>query len=134
MSTTKYEQIRILVLKKSEYSTWKVKMLMFLEATDPDILDRIHDGPHEPKKLVPTAVVDGTTVHEHYVAKDKFEWTYEEKADVLKDAKVKNILHNSLDAVISNRVITCKTAKEIWDALEVQFQGTKSIKKNIRAF
>ena len=133
MSTTKYEQIRILVLKKSEYSTWKVKMLMFLEATDPDFLDRIHDGPHEPKKFVPTAVVDGTTVPEHYVAKDKFEWTQEEKADVLKDAKVKNILHNSLDVVLSNRVITCKTTKEIWDALEVKCQGTKAIKKNRRA-
>ena len=67
------------------------------------------------------------------MAKDKFEWTPEEKADVLKDAKVKNILHNSLDAVLSNRVITCKTAKEIWDALEVQCQGTKAIKKNRRA-
>ena len=133
MSTTKYEHIRIPVLKKSDYSTWKVKMLMFLEATDPDFIDRINDGPHEPKKLVPAAVVDGITVPEHYVAKDKFEWTSEEKIDVLKDAKVKNILHNSLDEVLSNRVITCKTAKEIWDALEVQCQGTKAIKKNIRA-
>ena len=106
---------------------------MFLEATDPDFLDRIHDGPHEPKKLVPAAVVDGTTVPEHYVAKDKFEWTQEEKADVLKDAKVKNILHNSLDVVLSNRVIICKTAKEIWDALEVQCQGTKAIEKKKRA-
>ena len=42
-------------------------------------------------------------------------------------------MHNSLDEVLSNRVITCKTAKEIWDALEVQFQGTKAIKKNRRA-
>ena len=102
---------------------------MFLEATDPDFLDRINDGPHEPKKLVPAAVVDGVTIPEHYVAKDEFEWTSEEKTDVLKDAKVKNILHNSLDEVLSNRVITCKTAKEIWDALEVQCQGTKAIKK-----
>ena len=133
MSTTKYEDIRIPVLKISDYSTWKVKMLMFLEATDPDYIDRINDGPHEPKKLVPAAVVDGITVPEHYVAKDKFEWTSEEKIDVLKDAKVKNILHHSLDEVLSNRVITCKTAKKIWDALEVQCQGTKAIKKNIRA-
>ena len=133
MSTTKYEHIRIPVLKKSDYSTWKVKMLIFLEATDPDYIDRINDGPHEPRKLVPAAVVDGITVPEHYVAKDKFEWTSEEKIDVLKDAKVKNILHNSLDEVLSNRVITCKTAKEILDALEVQCQGTKAIKKNRRA-
>ena len=53
--------------------------------------------------------------------------------DVLKDAKVKNILHNSLDVVLSNRVITCKTDKEIWDALKVQCQGTKAINKNRRA-
>ena len=106
---------------------------MFLEANDPEFLDRINDGPHEPKKLVLAAVVDGITVPEHYVAKDKFEWTPEEKADVLKDAKVKNILHNSLDEVLSNRVITCKTAKEIWDALEVQCQGTKAINKKRRA-
>ena len=132
MSTTKYEHIRIPVLKKSDYSTWKVKMLMFLEATDPDYIDRINDGPHEPRKLVPSAVVDGVTIPEHYVAKDKFEWTIEEKDDVLKDAKVRNILHNSLDEVLSNRVITCKTAKEIWDTLEVQCQGTIAINKNRR--
>ena len=132
MSATKYEHIRILVLKKSDYSTWKVNMLMFLEATDPDYIDRINDGPHEPRKLVPATVVDGVTIPEHYVAKDKYEWTPEEKTDVLKDAKVKNILHNSLDEVLSNRVITCKTSKEIWDALEVQCQGTIAIKKNRR--
>ena len=34
---------------------------------------------------------------------------------------------------MSNRVIACRTSKEIWDALEIQCQGTKEIKKNIRA-
>ena len=52
MSATKYEHIRVPILKKSKYTTWKVNMLMFLEATDPNFLDRINDGPHEPKKLV----------------------------------------------------------------------------------
>ena len=46
--------------------------------------------------------------------------------------RLENILHNSLDIVLSNIVIACKTAKEIWDALEVQCQGTKEIKKNRR--
>ena len=32
------------------------------------------------------------TIPEHYVAKDKFEWTPEEKTDVLKDAKDKEYL------------------------------------------
>ena len=52
---------------------------------------------------------------------------------MLKDAKVRNILHNSLDSVMSNRVIAYKTAKEIWDALETQCQGTMAIKKKRRA-
>lgn len=34
---------------------------------------------------------------------------------------------------MSNRIITCKTTKEIWDALETQCQGTKEIKKNRRS-
>ena len=104
-------------------------MILYLEAVDPDFVDRITDGPHIPKKLIPQ---DGTTP-EHYVDKQKAEMTKEVKLEVLKVAKVKSILHNSLDDVMSNRVIACKTSKEIWDKLETQCQGTKNIKKNRRA-
>ncbi|XP_074377442.1 uncharacterized protein LOC141718961 [Apium graveolens] len=51
---------------------------------------------------------------------------------MLKDAKVKNILHNSLYTVMSNRVFAYKTVKDIWDALKTQCQGTLAIKKNRR--
>ena len=103
--------------------------MLYLEAADPDFVDMIADGPHIPKKLIPQ---DGTTP-EHYVDKQKAEMTKEEKLEILKDAKVKSILHNSLDVVMSNRVIACETSKEIWDKLETQCQGTKTIKKNRRA-
>ncbi|KAK1368041.1 hypothetical protein POM88_034133 [Heracleum sosnowskyi] len=129
MSTTKYESMKIPILKKSEYPTWRVKMLMYLEAMDPDYLDRIRDGPY-----IPTKFVERTdTVPEHYVVKTKSEWTPEEKAHVLREPKIKNILHSSLDAVISNRVIACKSSKEIWNTLETQCQGSASVKKNRRA-
>ncbi|KAK1369394.1 hypothetical protein POM88_035486 [Heracleum sosnowskyi] len=129
MSTTKYESMKIPILKKSEYSTWRVKMLMYLEAMDPDYLDRIRDGPY-----VPTRIIERTdTVPEHYVVKAKSDWTLEEKAHVLREPKIKNILHNSLDAIMSNRLIACKSAKEIWDTLETQCQGSASVKKNRRA-
>ncbi|KAK1388182.1 hypothetical protein POM88_016360 [Heracleum sosnowskyi] len=75
MSTTKYESMKIPILKKSEYPTWKVKMLMYL-AMDPDYLDRIRDGPY-----IPTRIIERTeTVPEHYVVKAKSEWTPEETA------------------------------------------------------
>ncbi|KAK1394101.1 hypothetical protein POM88_013157 [Heracleum sosnowskyi] len=78
MSTTKYESMKIPILKISKYPTWKVKMLMYLEAMDPDYLDRIRDGPY-----IPTRIIERTeTVPEHYVVKAKSEWTPEEKAHV----------------------------------------------------
>ncbi|KAL8132682.1 hypothetical protein AgCh_008243 [Apium graveolens] len=94
MSLNKYESIKIPILRKAEYPTWKVKMLMHLEATDPDYLDVINDGPYKPTKSVPAT----PTVDEHLQLKEK----------------------------------TYKTFKEIWDALETQYQGTTTIKKNIR--
>ena len=91
MSTTKHEPIKIPVLNKANYPSWKVKMMLYLEAADPDFIEKITDGPHVPKKLISR---DGTTP-EHYVDKQKVEMTREEKLEVLKDAKVKSILYNS---------------------------------------
>ncbi|KAL8100589.1 hypothetical protein AgCh_032737 [Apium graveolens] len=48
---SRYESIRVPILRASEYPIWKVKMAMFLEATDPKYLDRINDGPYKPTKL-----------------------------------------------------------------------------------
>ena len=61
---------------------------------------------------------DGTTP-EHYMDKLKEEMTREEMLEVLQDIKVKSILHNSFDVVMSNRVSACKTSKDIWDTFEV---------------
>ena len=75
----------------------------------------IHDTNDLPglRKLVPQT----DTIHEHYVRKIKGKMTLEEKNELLKDIKVKNILHNSLDTIMSNRVIACKITKEIWNSL-----------------
>ena len=93
MSTTKQKSLKIPVLNKADYLTWKVKMILYLEAADPDFNDRITDGPHLTKKLVPP---EGTTP-EHYVDKNKAKMTREEKLEVLKDSKVKSLFKNMKD-------------------------------------
>ncbi|XP_074342514.1 uncharacterized protein LOC141680097 [Apium graveolens] len=103
-------------------------MSMCLEAIDPEYLNRIFDGPHRPMKLVVTVVGQEKNI----VDKEKKDYFPEDLSSIMKDAKVKHILHSSLDSVISNRVIRCKSAKEIWDTLEVKCQGTTAIKKNKR--
>ena len=126
ISVSRYESIRVPILRPAEYPIWKVKMTMFLEATDPEYLDRINNGPHKPTKL--STVVAGE--EQKLIPKEKKDLTPEDISSIAKDAKVRHLLHSALDNVMSNRVISCKTAKEIWDALEVRCQGTSAIKKN----
>ena len=117
-NTSRYETIRVPMLRVSEYPVWSVKMAMFLEATDPEYLDRIYDGPHKPTKL---SVAVGNEPQK-MIPKEKRELTIEDISSLGKDVKVRHLLHSALDNVMSNRVIGCKTAKEIWDALEVRCQ------------
>ncbi|XP_074364234.1 uncharacterized protein LOC141705060 [Apium graveolens] len=60
----------------------------------------------------------------------KKRYNAEDLASIMKNAKVRYFLHRSLDIVISNRVIGCKTVKEIWETLEVKYQSTTTVKKN----
>ncbi|KAL8112603.1 hypothetical protein AgCh_020070 [Apium graveolens] len=69
---------------------------------------------------------------EKTIPKEKSEYTVEDISSIAKDARVRHLLHSAIDNVMSNRVIHCKTAKEIWDALETRCQGTDAIKKNRR--
>ena len=104
------------MLRPSEYPIWKVKMAIFLEATDPEYLDRIYEGPHKPTKL--SVVVANQPAKT--VPKEKSEYTAEDISSIAKEAKVRHLLLSAIDNVMSNRVINCKTIKEIWDALETR--------------
>ncbi|KAL8089346.1 hypothetical protein AgCh_038965 [Apium graveolens] len=80
---SRYETIRVPILRPSEYAIWKVRMTMFLEATDPEYLDRIKEGPHKPTKL--TVAVAGEAAKS--VPKEKSDYTAEDIASIDKDAK-----------------------------------------------
>ncbi|KAL8102540.1 hypothetical protein AgCh_027156 [Apium graveolens] len=121
-----YQNSWVPILRASEYPIWKVKMAMFLEATDPEYLDRIYDGPHKPTKLSVVVAYQPAKV----IPKEKGDYTAKDISSIANDARVRHLLHSTIDNVMSNRVIGCKTAKEIWDALETRCQGTDAIKKN----
>ncbi|KAL8115195.1 hypothetical protein AgCh_021868 [Apium graveolens] len=69
---------------------------------------------------------------EKMVDKERKDYSPKDLSSIMKDVKVRHILHNSLDSIMSNRVIGCKITKEICDALEVKCQGTNAIKENMR--
>ncbi|KAL8147581.1 hypothetical protein AgCh_005049 [Apium graveolens] len=94
----RYESIRVPILRASEYPIWKVKMTIFLEATDPEYLDRINDGPYKPTKLSGTVVDQPAKM----ILKEKSEYTTEDISSIAKDARVMHMLHSVIDNVILN--------------------------------
>ena len=62
--------------------------------------------------------------------KSKSEWTELEIKKVQVNFKTINTLHCALNPTKFNRISTCKTAKEIWDKLEVTHEGTSQVKES----
>ena len=79
------------------------------EATYLKYLSRIYNGPHKPMKVVVSVAGEP----EKMIDKDMKDYTPKDILSIMKDDKVRHILHNSLDSVMSNRVIGCKITKEI---------------------
>ncbi|KAL8105313.1 hypothetical protein AgCh_029196 [Apium graveolens] len=80
---SRYEAIKVLILKIHEYPIWKVKMTMCLEAIDLEYLRRIYDGPHRPMKLAVTVVGQ----EEKMVDKPNKDYTVEDLSSIMKDAR-----------------------------------------------
>src|ERR1044072_1536791 len=102
------------------YDFWKIRMKIFIESQDMDILNAIESGP-----FIPTVVVNGEEQ-----LKVIANWTDEDKKKVQYDLKSKNILTSALGMDEFFRVSTCTSAKEIWDTLQVTHEGTEEVKRS----
>jgi len=94
-------------------------MQIFIESIDKGIWDAIVNEPYTPNCLVENKQVD----------KPWIEWTDEESRRVQYDCNAKNIITSSLSMDESFRVSQCKSAREMWDVLEVTHEGTNEVKR-----
>ena len=102
------------------YTYWKERMRIFMESIDIDIWDAVENGAFVPKKVVDN----------HEVLKPRAEWTDDDKKKVQHNAKAKNIITSALGYDEYFRISNCKTAKEMWDALQVTHEGTSEVKRS----
>ena len=61
---------------------------------------------------------------------DHDQWTSVDKAKFRKNALTITILHCGLSRSEFNRISMCSTTKEIWDKLEVTYEGTFRVKES----
>jgi len=62
--------------------------------------------------------------------KPKADWSDDDKKKVQYDLKAHNILISSLGVNEYHSVSHCKTAKDMWDALETLHEGTDEVKQS----
>ena len=104
----------------SNYTYWKARMKIFIQALDYDMWSIIVNGPH-----TPTKIIDGEES-----TKPEKKWDEVDKKLAQLNAKAMNVLYCALDANEFNRISTCASAKEIWDRLEVTHEGTNQVKES----
>ena len=74
---------------------------------------------------VPTMVAGNTTIE-----KPREEWSEEERRLVQYNLKAKNIITSALGMDEYFRVSNCKSAKDMWDTLQVTHEGTTDVKRS----
>ena len=104
----------------SDYGYWKNRMTMYIKAQDYHVWRVIANGPH-----IPTKTVEGTTL-----VKLEREWNEVDVKLIELNCKAMSSLYCALDPNEYNRVSGCDSAKEIWDKLEVTYEGTNQVKES----
>ena len=91
-------------------------------AYDYEMWDVVLDGPHVPMKT--------KAVSEALEPELRSEWIELEIKKVQLNFKAINTLHCALNPTEFNHISMCKTAKKIWDKLNVTHEGTSQVKES----
>ena len=97
------------------YSYWKNRMCTFLQSIDYEQWRVTTIGPYEITKNDENGVTTPKTI---------FEYNANDMRKLQFNAKALTSLHCALTMDGYNKISSCKSAKEIWDKLEVAHEGT----------
>ncbi|KAL5543486.1 hypothetical protein UlMin_007270 [Ulmus minor] len=104
----------------NNYGYWNARMTIFLQSMDYELWDVIEKGPYIPMKKCEESLVE----------KLKSEWDDTDKKRISINDRAMNTLFCALSMEEFNRIRSCKTAKDIWNTLEVTHEGTNQFKES----
>ncbi|KAJ9538938.1 hypothetical protein OSB04_031671 [Centaurea solstitialis] len=115
------------VLQIGEYPQWRVRMIQFLNNIDKTLMVSIQEGPIRPYVDVLGTPETATTpaIEPRRVFKLFRHFNEVENIRAELDEKALTSLTMAIPNDLFNRVDSRNTAKELWDELEKQFQGTE---------
>ena len=101
------------------YSYWKNRMEIFIKAENYQVWRVIENGDFEVTK---------TNANKEVIPKPLAEFDKEDYEKYELNAQAVKILHCGLGPHEHNRIMGCKSAKQIWDLLQVTHEGTNEVK------
>jgi hypothetical protein len=104
----------------SNYGTWKLKMKIFIQSQDRLLWRTIVKGFNYPTKKV-----EGNNI-----LKDEDVFDFEEAKLFDFNVRAMNLIYCAINDEEFNRVSVYESAKEIWDRLEVTYEGTPELKES----
>ncbi|GMI63408.1 hypothetical protein HRI_000010100 [Hibiscus trionum] len=85
-------------------------MMLFVKSKDYKLWDIIEDGQFVPKE-------------------SKKEWSVDDRKKMELNCKVLHFIFCALSLNIYEKMSSCESAKEVWDKLEVTYEGTNEVKE-----
>ncbi|XP_049399696.1 uncharacterized protein LOC125863713 [Solanum stenotomum] len=106
------------------YDWWKNRMHDYINTEDTELWDIILDGPYIPTKEVKVGELTTTIV------KTRKEYNEMDRKKIEKNYKAKKILVCGIGSDEYNRISACKSAKEIWNCLQIAHEGIQRVKES----
>ncbi|GJZ62277.1 retrovirus-related pol polyprotein from transposon TNT 1-94 [Tanacetum coccineum] len=100
---------------KEDFTSWKVRFLVFLDGLEPYLLKTLEDGPFVPMSSLSTS--------ENPFPKHQNQWSSAESRLANQDKRLKSIIISCLPNDVMKSVIKCITAKEMWNDLILAHEG-----------
>ncbi|GJV78872.1 hypothetical protein Tco_1514742 [Tanacetum coccineum] len=100
---------------KEDFTSWKVRFLVFLNSLEPYLLKTLEDGPFVPMSSLSTS--------DNPLPKRQNQWSNAESRLANQDKRLKSINISCLPNDVMKSVIKCKTVKEMWNDLILAHEG-----------
>ncbi|KAL8132115.1 hypothetical protein AgCh_007858 [Apium graveolens] len=107
-------------------------MLLFIKMANSLYVQILKNGPFTPMERVEKSTDGDMVIPAHYAPKDPSKYSEIEKEKVSLDSGLQLILIESLDNVMYNNIINCDTSKQIWEKIEILYEGTEEVRSNQR--
>ncbi|GKE49490.1 hypothetical protein Tco_1480748 [Tanacetum coccineum] len=105
----------VLAFDKEDFTSWKIRFLVFIDGLEPYLLKTLEDGAFIPMSSLSTT--------KNPLPKSQNQWSNAESRLANQDKRLKSIIISCLPNDVMKSVIKCKTAKEMWNDLILAHKG-----------